>query len=193
FAAMEKARLAKLAREWLEVESRRAPFEVVAVEREGSFRIGNLELKGRIDRLDRLADGSHAVIDYKTGERVNPQDWSDPERGRPREPQLTIYATASAEPMGAVAFARVKAGKMRFAGFSRGKDVIPQVAIARHWPGLLEGWQKGLARLAGDFEAGDARVDPRDGAATCRTCDLQTVCRVHERFAFLDEAGGEPE
>ena len=193
FAAMEKARLEKLAREWLEVERLRAPFQVVQIEEKKQLKVGNLLLEGRIDRLDRLADGSHAVIDYKTGERVNPQDWSDPKQGRPREPQLTIYATASAERMGAVAFARVKAGKMRFAGFSRGKDVIPEVKIAKHWPSLLEDWQKGLAKLAGEFEAGDARIEPRDGAATCRTCDLQTVCRVHERFAFLDEAGGEGE
>jgi RecB family exonuclease len=163
---------------------------VLQIEEKKQLRIGNLVLEGRIDRLDRLADGSHAVIDYKTGERVNPQDWSG---GRPREPQLTIYATASAEPMGAVAFARVKAGRMRFAGFSRGKDVIPRVAIAKHWPSLLEEWRKGLARLAGEFEAGEARVEPRDGATTCRTCDLQTICRVHERFAFMDEAGEEGE
>ena len=42
----------------------RAP---IAAECDGSFEIAGITINGRVDRLDRLADGSLAVIDYKTG------------------------------------------------------------------------------------------------------------------------------
>jgi ATP-dependent helicase/nuclease subunit B len=41
--------------------------KVVAVERKGVIPFAGVELSGTFDRLDRLADGSLAVIDYKTG------------------------------------------------------------------------------------------------------------------------------
>ena len=35
--------------------------------------------------------------------------------------------------------------------------------------------------LGREFMAGDARVDPKHGARTCRDCDLQGLCRISER------------
>jgi ATP-dependent helicase/nuclease subunit B len=40
---------------------------VLAAEGKGAIEIGGVTLSGRYDRLDRLADGRIAVIDYKTG------------------------------------------------------------------------------------------------------------------------------
>ena len=38
--------------------------------------------------------------------------------------------------------------------------------------------------------AGDARVDPKRALQTCRQCDLQPLCRVHERLdARIDTDG----
>jgi probable DNA repair protein len=189
FAELEIERLGKLAREWLEIERLREPFEVVATERESVFAVGGIELKGRIDRLDRLSDGSHAVIDYKSGEHVTANDWKGP---RPIEPQMTIYATGIPERVGAVAFAKLKAGDLRFSGFSRAKNVIPKVVEAEHWPSLLKGWKAENERLAGQFAAGDARVDPKKLASTCRRCDLQPLCRVHERLSWDETAADDP-
>jgi probable DNA repair protein len=188
-AALELERLARLARDWLELERLREPFEVIQIEEEKNLQVGALSLRGRIDRLDRLADGSHALIDYKTGEHVTANDWEGP---RPVEPQMTIYATGIAEPVGAVAFAKLKAGDMKFSGFSRAKGVIPKVKKAEHWPGLLEGWKKENESLARRFAAGEARVDPKKLASTCRRCDLQPLCRVHERLSLDENAGDEP-
>ena len=38
-----------------------------------------------------------------------------------------------------------------------------------------------------EFADGVARVDPKRGLLTCRHCDLQPLCRVHERIAALDD------
>ena len=53
---------------WLELERERAPFRVVARRAARADRtIAGQSSSVRIDRLDRLADGSLAIIDYKTG------------------------------------------------------------------------------------------------------------------------------
>lgn len=45
--------------------------QVLFLEKDFSFRLGNDVLKGKIDRLDRLNDGRVEIIDYKTG---NPKE-----------------------------------------------------------------------------------------------------------------------
>ena len=183
FAALERRRLAKLAHEWLEVERARAPFSVAAMEQKRELAVAGLTLRGRIDRLDQLAAGGHAIIDYKTG-RPTPNDWLGE---RPDDPQLPLYALSASEPISAVAFAKLKTGEMRYMGFSDRKDLIPEVKPAKGWDALLEGWKKELEALGSGFASGDARVDPKDGLATCRYCDLQPLCRVYERLSALGE------
>ncbi|MDA1117128.1 MAG: PD-(D/E)XK nuclease family protein [Proteobacteria bacterium] len=187
FAALERKRLAMLAREWLEVERQRDPFEVVAMEDKRKLSVAGLELNGRIDRLDKLEAGGHALIDYKTG-RPTPNDWLNE---RPDDPQLPLYALNAAEPISAVAFARLKTGEMRYMGFSDRKDLIPDVKPAKDWAALLEGWKKELEALGSGFASGDARVDPKRLLQTCRYCDLQPLCRVYERVSALGDEGDE--
>ncbi len=190
FAELEQRRLEKLAADWLAVERERTPFEVVSIEEKRTLGIGGLELSGRIDRMDRLADGTHALIDYKTGSRATPNDWLDKEgRGRPDEPQLPLYAVTAKEHISAVVFAKLKRGDMKMAGFSiRGKD-FPGVKQALSWDGLMQGWKTEMEDLAAGFAAGAAQVDPKKGLSTCRNCDLQPLCRVHERLSALAEEG----
>ena len=45
---------------------------VLAVEQSGEIAIAGVTLTGKFDRIDRLADGSLAVIDYKTGKPPSP-------------------------------------------------------------------------------------------------------------------------
>jgi probable DNA repair protein len=184
-AGLERRRLGKLAREWLDVERERAPFEVVAMEHKRELAVAGLKLNGRIDRLDRLESGGHAVIDYKTG-HPSPHQWMSE---RPEDPQLPLYALNAAEPVSAVAFAKLKTGGMRYMGFSQSKDAIPKVKRAEDWAALLAGWTKELAVLGSGFAAGDARVDPKKLLSTCRTCDLQPLCRVYERLSALGDEG----
>ena len=186
-AKLEVERLRRLAGEWLDLERARPPFAVVALEKKVKLEVAGLEMQGRIDRMDRLADGSHAVIDYKTGARVTPKDW---EGERPDDPQLPLYTITLPLPVGAAVFAKLRAGDMKFSGFSAAEDAIPGVQAARDWAAMTAGWKSALEALASEFKAGVAGVDPKRGLQTCRRCDLQTLCRVHER---LDALGADEE
>jgi hypothetical protein len=48
------------------------------------------------------------------------------------------------------------------------------------WDELLEGWREATERLAAEFAAGEARVDPKKRFASCAHCDLAALCRVRE-------------
>ena len=188
-AELERARLARLAREWLAVENERGDFEVVAREEKRTLKAGGLSFDGRIDRMDKLAAGGHVLIDYKTG-RATPNDWLGE---RPDDPQLPLYAIAAKEDIAGVAYARIKTGEMRFMGFTREANQLPKAKLAESWPGLLAGWRSELDALGREFAQGVAEVDPKRGLQTCRHCDLHPLCRVHERIAALEDDEEESE
>ena len=136
--------------------------------------------------MDWIADaqaGGHVLIDYKTG-RATPKDWLDE---RPDDPQLPLYAIAAKEDVVALAFARIKTGDMRFTGLALEGNLLPKVKAVDGWRGLLEVWQRQLNGLGREFAEGIAIVDPKRGLKTCRHCDLQPLCRVHERLAALED------
>jgi ATP-dependent helicase/nuclease subunit B len=184
FAELERERIAKLAREWLELEGRRSPFSVVSIEEKRDLKVAGLEFQSRIDRMDKLPDGGHVLIDYKSGRMLSPRQWEGP---RPDDPQLPLYAVAAPEELAAVTFAKVVPGEMRFMGFSKTPNLLPQVNVAQSWPALLAAWKKDAEALGKSFAEGDARVDPKDELKTCRRCDLHTLCRVYEKFSALRE------
>jgi RecB family exonuclease len=148
------------------------------------LKVAGLELSGQIDRMDVLDSGGHAVIDYKTG-NPTPNDWKGP---RPEEPQVPLYALSAKEDVTAVAFAKLKTGGMRFMGFSKDKNTIPLVKQSEDWDTQRAGWKQDIEALGTGFAAGEARVDPKDGLATCR---LQRLCRVYEKVNALEEGEGE--
>ncbi|MDP3551544.1 MAG: PD-(D/E)XK nuclease family protein [Novosphingobium sp.] len=67
--AMWKPRLID-ALHWIEEETDRLAGEnreVLAIERKGGMRIDGIRIHGQADRIDKLADGTIAIVDYKTG------------------------------------------------------------------------------------------------------------------------------
>lgn len=200
FADLERERLVAVAREWLEIERERVPFEVVKLEHAMTLSAGDLQIEGRIDRMDRFLDGGggRAIIDYKTGSNAAPAMWMG---DRPDDCQLPLYALAAdQEQVRAVAFAKLKVGKLGFAGISRDAGLLPDVATVdkqrtrvriASWEELVAGWRKQTALLGKDFASGRAAVDPKEMLATCRRCDLKPLCRVHERIGTLDEGDEE--
>ena len=193
FAELERERLASLALEWLEIERARRPFEVRVSEEAMTLSAGDLVLKGRVDRIDRIEGAGLAVIDYKSGQ-VSPSSWLG---ARPDDAQLPLYALGTQEPVDAIAFARLKTGQLGFAGVAREAGLLPGVkAVGEHhgarafaptWPELLAEWRNEVDKLGNAFAAGEARVDPKYALATCDRCDLKPLCRVHERLGALDE------
>lgn len=195
FAAIEQMRLVRVVCEWLEYERERAPFVVVEREALRSVALGGLTMELRLDRLDRLADGTHALIDYKTGVAKLASWLGD----RPDEPQLPLYYHTAQEEISALAFARVKRGvrgkTFGFEGVSVVEGLLPDVVPieeksrrSKHsyasWDELTQSWEVSLAALAAGFVDGDAKVDPKLGGQTCKQCDLQSVCRVAELAAY---------
>jgi RecB family exonuclease len=187
FAELERARLARLAAEWLEIEKRRAPFEVVATEKPVAFQVAGIEFNGRIDRMDKVK-GGHALIDYKTSRAPSPKHWEPP---RPDDPQMPLYAVTAEEEIAAVAFAKLRPGDMKYMGFSKDDKAIEGVKRAKAWKPLLRAWRDEADALGGAFAAGEALVDPKRGLQTCRHCDLHTLCRVFEKINVLTESEDE--
>lgn len=196
---LEAQRLLLLVREWLlEVESRRVSFTVEEREKEHRETFGGIEFTTRIDRIDRLLDGSLAVIDYKTGQ----VEAADLIGERLLEPQLPVYGLGRPEgDLAAAAFATLRRGKCGFVGVARDGGLLPKVpALAEwkkaqetgiaEWPALLARWREQLDALGRAFAAGEAAVDPVSVHKACRICDLTSFCRIHE-IAGLTAEGGE--
>ena len=68
--------------------------EPVWFERPFSFRLGPHLVSGRVDRVDRLPDGSYELIDYKTGRPKSRAQLKD-------DVQLSLYARRRARGVGA--------------------------------------------------------------------------------------------
>jgi probable DNA repair protein len=182
FAEVEKRRLVRLARAWLEMEreARGDDFSVAAVEDKRSLVIGPLTLRGKLDRVDELEDGRRIVIDYKSSAAPS-SSWLGE---RPDEPQLPLYLGASEPAAVAIAFAQVKAGEMKFAALAADETLLPVWKSLPDigWDAQVAAWREVLARLATQFAAGEAAVQPKNPRTTCRNCDLQPLCRIHERL-----------
>ncbi|MCP5437289.1 MAG: PD-(D/E)XK nuclease family protein [Chromatiaceae bacterium] len=184
FRAIEAARLTRLVINWLGVERSRArAFEVVALEQDQVIELQGLQLSVRIDRVDRLDDGSLAIIDYKTGRKVSHAGWFDE---RLTEPQLPLYCLQGGNDVSAVVLARVRRDDKGcgFVGLSREPDVAPgltlpaQVEEGTDWAALLARWQRTLSGLASEITEG--RADPTPSPQACEYCPLGALCRVRE-------------
>lgn len=187
---LEQQRLNGLSRQWLSLETRRAPFHVEGVEVNRQVTIGNLRIRTRIDRIDQLEDGRLAVLDYKTG-RPDPAQWFD---DRVTEPQLPVYCLdLPNHQIAAVLFAvvRGKRGEMGYRGLARDPDFWPGLSrrtcdallVEKGWGSLddvLDHWETALTALAGDFTDGVASVDPVSFEKACKYCDLALLCRICE-------------
>jgi probable DNA repair protein len=186
YLASEQRRLLHRLEEWMKVEAKRVPFTVIACEEKlEDVSVGGLKLKLRADRVDRVGAAGTLILDYKSGE-VSPHDW---EGLRPNEPQLPLYAVfGNLEDVRGVLFARIRAGEDCLTGRVADvktqlfADAKPHSAMARHryTEFMRDEWNEALLALAGDFLAGDAAVDPKQGKKTCQYCPLPGLCRVSE-------------
>ena len=188
YLQLEETRLIGLVTEWLRYEAARVPFTVIETEQKTEVSIDGLLLKLRLDRIDRLNDGSLLVIDYKSGD-VSPKSWDMP---RPGDVQLPLYAGFALEgedgELGGFVFAKVRAGKMEFAGRIRqakatlrgdlrGNTNLVKAPLTAE---QVLSWKKYIELLARNFLTGRAEADPRDYPDTCERCGLYALCRIQE-------------
>ena len=172
----ELARSAGLIAQLLEQERAREEFIVEGLEQSVALSLGEAQLRLRLDRLDRFADGSIAVIDYKSG---NAQRF-EAEAPRPQRPQLLAYALAAGPALAAVASVHVQSSGIRWRGAADRAGRVPGLSGPRSGESPLAEqrtrWQQRLTELAHEFLAGNAAVQPLVGA--CRYCHLPLLCRI---------------
>jgi superfamily I DNA/RNA helicase/RecB family exonuclease len=171
YSAKQRALAERMVRRFLDWHAAN-PRELVAYEQALKVRIGQVEITGRVDRLEADEQGRAVVIDLKTGGTAPREDELS------RHPQLGVYQLAVllgaferfglAEPGGAEL---VQVGKA--AGVTLRAKVQRQGALAED---LEPGWAKDLVETVAAGMAGpvfEARVNPG-----CRTCPVASCCPV---------------
>lgn len=134
--------------------------EPIWLERKFDIRIGPHHVRGRVDRVDRLADGSHELIDYKTGERKSEADLAS-------DLQLALYRLAAREAWD------LEVGSASYYYVLDGDKVAAPIRpddAERVERTVLE---VGEGVLGQDFE-------PRPSATVCGWCDYRLICPAAE-------------
>jgi len=194
FLQLETQRLSRVLQRWLTLEQERAEFSIAALEDERRFNFAGLDLRLRVDRIDRLPDGRLTIIDYKSGQGNSAKAWLGE---RPEQPQLPLYALALQHEQPAsvagVLFAQVRFDQPKWVGMGdsdlENYSLKPaQNEFAADWSAQLELWQSALEHLANEFIQGRAEVAPAS-PKSCQYCELPTVCRIaHEQLEFAGES-----
>lgn len=182
----ERQRLNELILEWLEIErARKIPFIVETLEGERLFEAPGLKLQLRVDRIDRLPDGSVLLMDYKSGS-MSRERLKCP---RPHEPQLLVYAAACEDQVDGFFFVELQSRNARAVGAGRDKYFNSHSVDVKGdaWDSVLSGSEAEVARLAGEFVSGYAAVDPISGA--CNYCPAASICRVKQARAGEENGG----
>jgi superfamily I DNA/RNA helicase/RecB family exonuclease len=148
------------------------PRQLVAVEQALRVRIGQVEITGRVDRLERDEHGGGVIVDLKTGSSKPADAELD------RNPQLGVYQLAvllgAFEQLGLVEPGGAELVQVGKAGLKAEVKVQRQRALGDD---PEPGW---AARLVETVAAG--MTGPVFGATVnpgCRICPVRTCCPVH--------------
>lgn len=151
----ERARLEAVVAQLLESETRRAPFETIAVEQRTEIEVAGATIRCRIDRIDRMTDGPKLVIDYKTG-RAQSNRWFE---SRLSECQLPLYAQQFGD--AGIAIVRLDGSGVEYSGAGPSATSLPsgfRKFEATEWQSQVAGWREQIATLVEEFVSGDVRI-----------------------------------
>jgi DNA helicase-2/ATP-dependent DNA helicase PcrA len=154
----EKA-VAALRRYW-ELDRERAA-EPVWFERSFSFRLGPHLLRGRVDRVDKLPDGSYELVDYKTGKAKTEQQLRE-------DVQLSLYQMGAREAWG-----------VETAAQSYYYVLENQKVPVAHSEEELDRVRGTVAEIADGIMA--HRFEPKPSFELCSFCDYRIVCPAAEK------------
>lgn len=132
------------------------------LEKPFNVKIGGATVRGAIDRVDLLADGTVSIIDYKTGE---PRDEESIKFENKR--QLLIYQIAALESLGK------KPSELSFHYLKDASDVgflgtEPELEKIRTF----------VEKTAGKIREG--QFGPEPNARNCRSCPFRGICESRE-------------
>ncbi|MEX2125746.1 MAG: PD-(D/E)XK nuclease family protein [Woeseia sp.] len=170
--AIERRRLRALLRRFLVEETRREEFRVLSVEETTGFSRHGIQLELRIDRIDRLADGSLLIADYKTGAPKNLLTGE----GEPKQLQLVVYASAMDEAVGGLVLINVDSRGVVYKG--AGASVQWDRSPPELWQARLGSWKKTVGDALAGIAAGDVRLNTV--ATTRDSRPLNVLSRVEE-------------
>ena len=136
------------------------PQEIMFLEKRFSFKIGGDVIKGAIDRIDKLADGSLEIIDYKTGKTKTKLDFSE-------KRQLILYQLFIEEFLGA------KVSALSYYYLESGEKFT------------FTATAKDITKLQLEIKKEIAAIKKRDFTPTpsimCAFCDFNSICEFKQR------------
>jgi superfamily I DNA/RNA helicase/RecB family exonuclease len=173
YSAKQRDQAERMVRRFLDWH-RANPRELVEVEKDLRVRIGQVEITGRVDRLERDDDGSAIVVDLKTGSSRPADDELD------RNPQLGVYQLAvllgAFEELGLTQPGGAELVQVGKAGLTARARVQRQRSLASD---PEPGWASDLVQTVATGMSGS--VFQATANPGCRVCPVAACCPVHER------------
>jgi DNA helicase-2/ATP-dependent DNA helicase PcrA len=150
--------VAALRRYWeLELERDSEP---VSFERSFAFKLGPHLLRGRVDRVDKLPDGRHELIDYKTGKPKTPLELRE-------DVQLSLYQMGAREAWG------LETSAQSYYYVLDGEKVPVE-----HSEEELERVRQAVVDIAGGIARQE--FEPTPSYEICSFCDYRIICPAAE-------------
>jgi len=125
-----------------------------------------IQLRGKVDRIDLLDDGTFRLIDYKLG-------WPP---SRTNALQLPIYALRAEQQLAGRAGRIWRMGEAMYIAFKGPRRVVPLFSSASDREQALAKGQERLAATVDAIERGEFPPTP-DDLFRCETCSFAAVCR----------------
>ncbi len=135
--------------------------EPVWFEKSFSFSLGKHTVRGRVDRVDRLADGAYELIDYKTGRPKKAADLRE-------DVQLALYSVAAIE-----AWDLEAAHQAYYYVLDDAKVPVDRTEDDREW--IAETVLEVADGITGQG------FEPTPSFSACSMCDYRIACPAAER------------
>jgi exodeoxyribonuclease-5 len=197
----EKLLVRRTVAHWLDFESNLETGDLLALEWRADFRLLDMGIQVRIDRVNQMPDGRVILSDYKTGAPKSPASWGQDRLG---DVQLPFYATIlnksdQFKPAGicimtanvhepaitGLADDEYSAG-FKVSGFEHKPSTLAKGLLS--WEGALNHWETGINSLVNEFLQGDARNQIFDEKALAYS-GLEGLLRTSELNRWRIENG----